>query len=365
MWEQLAVNRINGITTELRDIRELPQQLVFLNRTPDVNATDGEILARFTGNVIIADIIADDQKAVVRQTGKFALEQVPIPNIKIGKLFTQEFLNLLNRINAGGGIPNDEGYITDYVVRASDANLIGVNQRKESLIVACAIDAFDYNMLGIKISGATWGMPADLKVTVSPLWASASTATPIDNIIALKQLAMEKYAEMYNRITMSSADFRLLIATDEFKAKSQLYSQLTFPALTFPSNALPEMRALAERVLDMTIEFYDARYWSETHEGVLSSAPFLPLGKVVLSDSNDDNTGGAIDFANGIVTETVVASLSDNAMIGSFTGGPQYGPFSYATLESNLNPPNVTMWTVARGWPRKRRLSSTAVLTVR
>ena len=49
-------------------------------------------------------------------------------------------------------------------------------------------------------------------------------------------------------------------------------------------------------------------------------------------------------------------------MIGSFKGATR-GPISYATCES-MNPPNITMWGVARGFPRKFMLQANAVLDV-
>lgn len=362
--DMLAVKRVNAVMQELRDVRELPQSLLFLNRTPMVEAEDGEIMARFTGNVLAADIIGDGQKAVVRSTGKFTLETLKIPNFKHGEAFDQEKLNLLNRIASGIASGRDLGLFNDWKMRSIDGLLLGVRQRIEAVLVACAIDAYTYDRLGIKITGATWGMPSDLKVTVSPLWTSAATAKPIDNILALVALANEKYGETYNRVTMTSADFRLLIATTEFASKSALYSQMTFPAATFPSNDIGSMKSLAERQLGMTIELYDTKYWEEAEDGSLASSNYLPLGKVVLSDSGDDNTGNSIDFANGVVTESIVSSLSDGGpgMIGSFAG-PESGPVAYTTAEHN--PPSLTNWGVARGWARKKRLSSTAVLTVR
>lgn len=360
----LAVKRVNSIMQELRDVRELPQTLVWSNRTPFVNAEDGEIMARFTGNVLAADIIGDGQKAVVRSTGKYTLETLKIPNFKHGEAFDQAKLNLLNRIAGGFASGQDLGLFSDWKMRSIDGLRLGVAQRIEAVLTACMIDAYDYDRLGIKITGATWGMPSDLKPTVSPLWTSPTTAKPIDNILALKQLATEKYGETYNRITMPSADFRLLIATAEFTAKAQLYSALTFPAATFPSNDLASMQALAERILGMTIEFTDWKYWEESESGVNTASPYHPLGKVILSDSNDDNTENRMDFANGVVTESLVSALADGGagIIGSFDG-PEYGPVAYATAEHN--PPALTNWGVARGWARKKRQSSTAVLTVR
>ncbi len=139
---------------------------------------------------------------------------------------------------------------------------------------------------------------------------------------------------------------------------------MTFPTASFPSNALPEMTTLLGRILGMEVEIYDAKAWTQAEDGTISAAPYLPSGKVVLSDSNDDGTGMAIDFANGVVTESVVSSLVDGGMIGKFTGA-EYGPVGYATGNPDFNPPNLTQWAVARGWPRKHRLSSTAALTVR
>jgi hypothetical protein len=84
----------------------------------------------------------------------------------------------------------------------------------------------------------------------------------------------------------------------------------------------------------------------------------------VLTDSNNDNRDDVWDFANGIVTESIVADLVDSAVIGNL-GGPQYGPIAYATLANpTLNPPGLTYWGVARGFPRKHLLQSSAVLTV-
>lgn len=360
--EVLGAKRLTGIVQTLRDIRETPKQLLFLNRTRRVPAVDSEIMGRYDGNVIAADIIADDQKAVVRSTGSVTLESVKIPNLKHGELMTQEMMNLLERINSGGGIPRDDGIISDYKMRTMERLTIGVEHRMEALLVACAIDSFSYDRLGLKLSGVGWGMPADLKITIGTAWTTTATAKPIDDILAAKYLAQEKYGEMYDRVTMTSTDFRELIATDEFKAKAQLYSQISFPAGSFPSQDLGTMKNLVGLMLGMQVELYDSKYWQEAAAGTVAATSFLPAGKIVLSDSNDDNTGEAIDWANGIVTESTVSAMGSTGMIGGFDG-PEYGPVGYATVPQDLNPPNLTLWAVARGFPRKHRLSSTAVLT--
>jgi hypothetical protein len=362
--EILSVKRVNSVMMTLRDTRELPQDLIWTNRTPFVDAEDADIMARFTGNVIAADIIGDGQKAVVRSVGKFTLETLDIPNFKHGENFSQSKLQLLNRIAEGFASGQDMGLFTDFKNRSIDSLLLGIRQRQEAVIVACAIDAFDYSRLGIQISNASWGMPSDLKVTMSPLITDTSGSRFVNTVLALNATAREKYGEVYDRLTMSTADFRLWIATDDFKNNSQLHYQQTFPSNTFPSSNIETMKILAEKILMMEIEFYDARYWEQANDGSISSSPFLPLGKVILSRKADDNSEERIAFKNGIVTESIVSQLSDGGagMIGKFEG-PEFGPVAYTTAEHN--PPAMTNWAVARGWPGKKRLSSTAVITVR
>lgn len=357
----LAATRITALLQELRDIRELPGDLSFSRRYPDTPATDGEIVGRYNGNVVIADIVADDQKAVIRAGGRITLEQTKVPNIKHGKLITQEMIELLNRINAGGGIPQDEGIFSNYRNRQLDELLLGIRQTKELLLIGCAMDVSSWNVRGIQFSGVSWGMPSDLKLTASPLWTNAAGATPIDDTLSHIQFAREKYGESWNRMTLGSGDLRNAIATAEFAAKAQLYSPILFPPGSFPSANLPDMQALFGRVLNITVETYDSKYWVEGNDAALTSSNFLPAGKVILSDSRDDGSTRAIDFGNGIVTESVVGSLMDFGGGARFAGGT-YGPVGYS--EGTLNPPNLILWAVARGFPRKHRLSSTGVMTV-
>jgi hypothetical protein len=111
----------------------------------------------------------------------------------------------------------------------------------------------------------------------------------------------------------------------------------------------------------MQIELYDARYWTQGTDGNITSAPFLPINQVILTDSGNDGNAQAYDFANGIVDESIVSSVAPINVIGGGTG-PTYGPYAYASAEHN--PPGLTYWGVAKGFPRKKLLQSSAALTV-
>lgn len=364
----LEAARINAVIQGLQDVRTLPQELKFLQRTPLVPAVDSEVLARFVGYVQIADLIADDAAALTYNTGKISMESTTIPNIKVGAHLTQEMLNMLNAIKANGAIQNDEvGIFSNYESRMVDMLLLGVRQRMEALIVACALDGMSYNRLGIQMSGVTWGMPSDLKVTPSTTWDTAASATPVNDILGVKLIGRVRYGIEYDRVTMSTQAFRYMIATTEFQAKARQYLAPNVSYVNLALSSLDQQRKIGEAVLGMEIELYDARYWSQDAAGATTQAPYLPINKVILSYSGNDNNPNAINFANAVTTESIVSSLIGNqngsAMIGQFNG-PERGPIAYATGPKDLNPPNITYWAVARGFPRKWQLQSTAVLTV-
>jgi hypothetical protein len=253
-----------------------------------------------------------------------------------------------------------------------DALLTGVRQTMEILRVGCALDTVSWNRGGIQFT-ATFGTPSDLKVTVGVTWATSATATPVADIQTHVALRREKYGQPTNRLTMTSVAFRQMIATTEFMNKAQLYNSLGNTPLTaagFPIADIPLMTQLAGRILGMTIELYDAKYYTQNNAGVLSSATnFWPDTKVGLSDTSNDNNGTVTDIANAVVTESIVAGLTGTNFpgaggIGGF-GGPQYGPVGYVTLSSfDLNAPGLTAWAVARCFPRKRVKTAESVLTV-
>lgn len=354
--------RINRIMNALQDVREMPSELVWSSRINDVPALDDEIMARFVGRTQIADLIADDNAAVVYQTGKFTFETTAVPNLKHGIAMNQSMLSVLRALS--GRVSNDMGIFTAYQQRTIDSLLLGIRWRKEALFVAMLIDGFSYDRLGIKMTNVSWGMPSDLKITVSITWDNPTTATPVNDLLTAKLVGKTRYGINFDRVSMSTTDFRYMIATTEYqnKAKQFLPAQLSFTNLALTQ--LDKQQALAEATLGMTIELNDGRYWSQDANGAQTSAPFQPVGKIILTDSTNDNSDAIWDFANGVVTESIVADLVDTTMFGGL-GGAQYGPLAYATpANPNLNPPGVTFWGVARGFPRKHLLQSSAVLTV-
>lgn len=359
----LTALRVNSVMRAFQDVRNIPQQLVFLNRTPVVPATDFEILARWNQRMQIADIIADDEKAVVYNSGKMKFETYTIPNIKHGRSLTQEEINTLTNLSETGGTAGDIEMFTNWERNIIDNLLEGIRWRMEAMIIASYLDTMSYDRLGLKMSGVSWGRPSDLKVTVATSWDTAATATPVSDILTVQRLTQVRYGRTYNRITMSLAAFIYMIATTEFqnKARTLLAPNVSWANLSTQNTDL--MRQLAQNVIGMNIEFYDARYYSQDDTGLRVNAPFWPITKVLLSNTADDGNAGIVDWANAIVTESVVSRMVPSGMVGDL-GGAQRGPVAYVTAPHDLNPPNMVYWGVARGFPRVHDPYASAVLTV-
>jgi hypothetical protein len=370
--EVLAAVRINGIMQGLQDPRLLPQELVWNKRIPDVPAADEEIMARFIGTPLIADLIADDAKAAVYAHGKFQFETNKVPNLKFGIGVNQSTLAQIDRIRQGYAGPQDQAFFSAWENRIINDLILGIERRKEMLKIAMVTDQLNYDRLGVKAQNVTWGMPSDLKVTVSIAWSSTS-ATPLTDILTVMRTARIRYGVVYNRVSMSTAAFQNMVKTTEFLNQAKLwgygmFSGIPGPAIPLQSDGM--LQTLAQRMLGqdangpgVTLEMYDARYWSQDTAGLTTSSPFLPLNLVILSQSGFDGSGEVMDFANGNTIEGMVAGMTQVPAIGRIPQGP--GPIAYATLTSpDLNSPGLTYWGVARGFPRKRMLQATAVLDV-
>jgi hypothetical protein len=354
--------RVNGIAQGAYDPRLQPQPLVWDRRIPTVPAMDDEIMARFIGFPLIADLIADDAKAVTYSFGKFQFETTKIPKLKVGVGMNESMLKLLDRIQQNAVQRDEVGIFSNYENRTISAVRYGVDIRREALLIAMLFDSLNYDRLGIKLNGVTWGMYSDLKVTAGTTWDTAGSATPVADLWAVKLIGSARYGVTYNRVTMSTTAFRYMIATTEFQAKARLYLAPNVSYTNLTLTDIEGQRMLAQNVLGMTIELDDRRYWTQDSQGVVTSQPLHPIAGVLLTSTQMDNNSGAWDFANGTLVESTVSRLA-NGQAPAVPSGP--GPVVYPTLSDiQLNAPGVTYWGVQRGFPRKHMLGCNAALTV-
>jgi hypothetical protein len=358
--------RLKTIVKTLANELEMSRPLIYLDRVPVVQAFDDEIMGRFTGHVFAADLIADDQEAVVQESGQITLETTAIPNIKHGVRLGQAKLNMINRLESVGGRAEEEDALLNWEQSLAEMLVLGVRQRMNGLCCAMMLDNFAYNRLGIVLTGASWGMPSDLKVTPSTAWstANAATMTPIADIFAMDVVGRDTYGVEFDEIIMASSAFRLVIASTEFKNVAAGYANANFLVSSTNQNSAnqPMQQQILGQIFGKTITLDDATYNERTNEGMRVAKRYLPPNKVILNRRENNGNGNIWDFANGVVTESIVGNLIDHGG-GVFTGA-DYGPLAYWTGRGDLNPADTVAWAVARGFPRKFLPEANAVLTV-
>jgi hypothetical protein len=369
--------RVNTVAQGVYDPRLNPQPMVWSKRIPSVPAWDDEIMARFEGFPLIADVIVDDAKAVTYQFGKFEFYSSKAPKLKVGATMNERTLRQARRLQQGL-LTNDEvGVFRDWERRTIQAVRYGVDVRHEALLIGMLFDSLDYDRLGIKLSGLTWQMYSDLKITVGTTWNNTA-GTGITDIQTTRRLARIRYGASYNRLTMTTQDLLYLTAQTEFQTQSKFYVGTALYGGPVPATPIQNdayLKTLAERILGggaggdqngsegpLTIELDDRRYWTQDSNGKTRSLPLHPPGKVILSDSRQDGTASTWDWGQGENIESVVASLAPNQspLVPAIRG-----PVTFPTLTApDLNSPGITYWSTETGFPRKHNRAANAVLTV-
>jgi hypothetical protein len=362
-WRWLESGRFNMIVqTAASKLETSGWPLLFTDRVPMVDAFDDEIIGRFTQKVIAADIVMNDQEAVVQEAGRIDLITNELPNVKRGIRLGQQLLNRLDQIKQYGTVlPRDTEAMDNLFFDIARNLLLGVRQRLNQLACGMLIDQLHYDRLGIKFDGV-WGMPANLKVTAGTTW-DQTTATPITDILVLaNQVAPDNYGMRYNRVTMSSKAFTYMTSTSEFISKSKTFYGFDLGSAGLNVANRPAMQKVAGFLLDMEVEIYDAVIREKNEDGTTVATRVLPQNMVLLTNSDYDN-GTYYDIANAVVTESIVASLTGEGPV-DVRGGRQVGPIGYYSVRGDLNPPDMTAWAVQRAVPRKHVPEASARIVV-
>jgi hypothetical protein len=366
-----ASARVTGVMQGISDPRLGKIPLIWNSRVPDVPATDEEVTAKYVGVLQVADLIADDAKAVTYSQGRFQFQAMQVPNLKLGIAMNQAMINALDRIRTMNGLNVDDVdfFNNRWTQNVADVKF-GVELRKELFKLGMLLDGVSYDRLGIKMNGVTWGMYSDLKITVGVGWSSTSS-TPLTDINNARSIAQQRYNINLNRATMTTPQLRAMVATTEYQTqvKSVNFAVLLGgPGPAAPLQSDQFLRRQAEIIIGgtgepFTIELDDRRVWSQDLSGALTSTRVHPINKCLLTSTDNDGNGGAYDFANCPVTEGIVGSMFPSNVIGQIQRGR--GPIGYTTLaDQSLNPPGTVTWGVARGAPRKHLNQASAVLTV-
>ncbi len=360
--------RLNRFTQTLASQLETTAPLTFLNRTPVINVLDDmEILSSYSGQIFTADLITDDAEAVVVEGGRLetTARLSQIPNIKIGKSIGQGMVQKLNQLQRGVQLDGPADLITGWELGIATDLVTGVRRRMNHLCAAMRLDGVTYDKMDVQINSG-FGTPSALKQTLigNRQWTSGNVTTmrPIEDLQYMTQSIAPTLGKSYNRVTMATATFQLIIASDEFAERVRLFLRTDVANFSLNTYDVNNMQILFQNITGLILELEDATHAVRNSNGTSTTSRYLPANKVILSNTQDDNDTGAFDFANAIVDETVIAPLSSTAP--QFAGGPQVGPVAYYWVPPSLNPPRVSAFAVAKGWPRLHDKNAHAILTV-
>lgn len=361
----LSVAVLRGVSQEIEDIRNRPEDLLGLKRVNLVPADDGDVFLRMGGRTIAADVIADGSAATIKSMPQTRLTQTHIPNIKGGRELKQGDLNVLARLQNNAGVfPAEVATIKGSIIRHVDDAIRGVQIRMNQMIWGMFSDNLSFDSKGFKATNVTWGVPSDLKVTPSTAWSSTS-ATPVTDVNSICETGRVKYGIIYDRMTLSTTALRNASKTTEFQSMAQA---VLFPSgsatVIVNSASIGQLAEIASKLFGLIVEVYDDTFDEQATDGTITATRFLAVNRVVLSRSADDGNNNAFDFANAVVSEAIVSDLmgsNGNSVIGQMEPMSR-GPVTYA--EGSMNPPQIGIYGVARGFPRKHKETATAILIV-
>jgi len=362
-----STTRITRLVQTLASELEVSQPLTFLNRTPIVPVLDDiDILGSYSGPIFAADLITEDAEAVVVEGGRFEQNAsiASIPKIKIGQRVSESIIRRLTQLKQGIQLAGDTSVVTGWELDFATTLIRSVRERENALCAAMMLDNHTYDRLGVKLSGS-FGAPSAMKVTLlgGDKWTPANTATmtPVDDLQMLVQTATVDFSKTFNRATMSTLAFSRMTSSAEFTERVRLMMGLQPGEFYLSPYDTQNLQNYFTRITGLQLELEDNSMRVRNVNGGSTQTRYLPANQVLLSRTEDDNNRGAFDFANGIVTESIVAPLIAGA---PDFGGEQVGPVAYYDGNISLNPPDLKCWAVARGFPRKHDKNATAVITV-
>lgn len=230
----------------------------------------------------------DDQEAVVHDYGRFSFQSGSIANLKHGYMITQEDIEDLEYIIATSGAGSD--FARGWIMRRQANLIMGIQHRLEALIVSCLRDSTVYDRYGVKVRG-TWGMPQELKMLSAAPWSDLEESTPVSD---LQYLANEVAPDMeteFTRATLSRQAFGLLLKSKEFQAKSKFVMKWDVPDDAFPSPFDPRMVSMAESVVGLKFELYDATMKVKNADGSAAKTRILPQNEIILSSKYKKRVG--------------------------------------------------------------------------
>src|SRR5438132_3640020 len=122
----LATQRIQAIVDEFLALPDIPGGRIGVDRVPEQEALNGEILARIKFQIIAADVIQINQRAVIHQPEQINTYMLTVPKLKHGQLIDEAMIEILRRVEANVAVRRDLFALDNYIARQIRNILAGI-----------------------------------------------------------------------------------------------------------------------------------------------------------------------------------------------------------------------------------------------
>lgn len=363
----LSQRNIDEVTEVQLDPRTVPDDLFWLQRTPVLDAIDRELTAQWRGTAVIGDIIALDSRSTVYKMLQMRFQEQEIPKIKFGAyLQERELREILTlgqaQLAATGRVPAFVRRIFSLLLQQITT---GRRWRLETMIVGSILNSFGYDRMNIKFNG-TWNKDPNLITTLSPGIETPATTKPITAARAMIDYARAK-GVILDRYVSSRACFDQMTLSDEYQAEAQSVFASLFTLTTVPlQNREARIDAFKRMTRIEEVVFYDTHYRYENDDDTRGLQRLLPIGDMVLDSTANDNNRNRRYLGNAPVTESALIGRVGSREVAE---GAAYnldamrsGPFTYSTVDQELEPSRINFRTVQHAWPILREPNNSAVI---
>jgi hypothetical protein len=331
-------------------------------------ALEGEVTLLTSERIVAADIVALDQKSVMRRaTDTYRATFTNVPKFKHGfPIEEHQMVNML-RVAQGNATPQEIGSLDNYVANKLRWLIEGVHDAKELVYSAMMSNQGSYDRLGIKFNNYSWGVQdANLNppaLAGAAAWTNANfaTATPIAVIRAMIDYSRTSQAgAIFDGARLSETLLNIITNTNEYQQIAPTFAAavLVTSIANINTNVLKTMPFKAKVVtlsailgINIMVDTdYKQRTAIEAEDGALVNTALWDPKDFTLFDSTLFDSNG-VDFANAIVIETMPGKVP--LILGEDFPEAIPGPVAYATAaDPHGDPPGEILWAIQRGWPR-------------
>lgn len=344
---------------EARVVNHTPIELLYKKFFPLQYSEDNEteVVSFDVGAKVAGDIIAHDSEIGVKSKRTPSIIKVQIPKVGWGDRLDESDIKKYNRLTGNlmrlqarnsaspgsvpsGQIENVQKQIFDLIYKQGGEAVDGV-QSKIELMAKQIASGGEYqltlvnNAMGVKTkTPITFGLPAENKKNAAVNWGTSATATPLNDLELIKNLAV---GYKLNYMTMSEQEYRTLANTAQMR---EFTASALLLALGKDGTLAPTITQVNGALKDKgfpQIQLWDSSVTVEDKAGAGQAVTGWNEGAILFSETAELGTTRYTDPVDSMVkSEGTVVATNDFVTVKRW---------------ATENPPRVTTISVGEATP--------------